>query len=178
MNFDFFHFWVKTAYPRLKRRLKQKSNYNEDAFHDSFIDAYQYIKNGHIVDNESMTDDLFHSLYEENIKKYTFVSMKYAAYETDILEFIINENANKTGYETSGENEINYRAAFKHVKQILSTYPEEETSLFLLYFNNPGMTIPKISIYTGIKADLLYRKLKAIKNNILNQVKLKEYENT
>jgi hypothetical protein len=37
------------------------------------------------------------------------------------------------------------------------------------------MTIRKMSIYAGMKPDELHRKLKAIKSDILNQVKLKEY---
>ncbi|MDR1340682.1 MAG: hypothetical protein LBK58_11620 [Prevotellaceae bacterium] len=175
-NFDFFSFWVKTAYHRLGRRLKSQSAYGEDAFHDSFIDVYLYIRNGHAVDNESMADDLFHAFYRENTKKYLSVSMRYAAYKTDILEFIVNENANRSGYSTGDGDEVDYRAACKEVKQILSCYPKEESSLFLLYFNTPDMTVRKMSIYSGKKPDELYRKLKAIKNDILNQVKLKEYE--
>jgi hypothetical protein len=69
-------------------------------------------------------------------------------------------------------------AAHKEVRRILSSYPKEESSLFLLYFSTPGMTILKMSIYAGMKPDELYRDLKAIRNDILNQVKLKHFTHT
>jgi hypothetical protein len=174
-NFDFFDFWVRTAYHRLGRRLKSRNNFNEDAFHDALIDVYQYIKIGHAVDNESMADNLLCSFYMENTKKQLSVSMRYASYETNILEFIVNENANKPECRTDDGDEVDYMAAHKEVKRVLASYPQEEASLFLLYFNNPGITIRKLSIYTGMKPDKLHRKLKTIKDDILTQVKLNEY---
>jgi hypothetical protein len=177
-NFDFFDFWAKASYHLLSRRLKSQITYNEDAFHDSLIDVYQYIKNGHVIDNESMADGLLYAFYRENTKKHLSVSMRYTTYETDILEFIVNENANKPGYGTDEGDEVDYTAAYKEVKRILSHYPKEESSLFLLYYNTPDMTIRKLSIYTGVKPNDLYGRLKAIKNDILNQVKLKDYERT
>jgi hypothetical protein len=174
-NFDFFGFWAKAAYHRLERRLKSRVGYNEDAFHDSLIDVYQYIKIGYIVDSESTADNLFYSFYRENTKKHLSVSMRYTTYETIVLEFIVNENANKPEYRTDDGDEVDYMAAHKEVKRVLATYPKEEASLFLLYFNNPGTTIHKLSIYAGMKPDKLHRKLKTIKDDILTQVKLKEY---
>ena len=171
MNSSLFNLLTESTYHQLELRLKSKGVYNEDIFHDTFIEVYDSTKNGRITNRTAVMSRLFSELYRENIKRHNYSSMKHILYEAEILEFIVSANADRQEEELAGEDKINYADAYRKVKKILSIHPKKEASLFLLYYSK-GVSIEKMSAYAGVKPAVLYGKLKAIKQEIINQVKL------
>lgn len=156
--------WITSNYEVLKNKLKNSYILDEDFLHDTLLEVME-----NIVDhkfNMSDVENFIMDSYKKSFHKRQFDNKKTICSEESAID---NFNYSKNNTISSREN---YDQVSKDiVKQVRHILSVDDYGLFSLYVTNDSLSINQMSAYTGIPSTTLYRKLRNIKQTIINQLK-------
>lgn len=157
-----FDHWFESAYYRLRRRLSAFRQLDEDVFHDTYLRVRQCL----LFSEEEMVDytAYFLEYYRCNRLKRSLLDSRFCHPE----DYFFQSLGDEPNQETEMQKEVEQLAAdiLKYVKG--KTTPQEYR-IFCLKTVLPACSYGELSLYTGIPASTLYRRITALKTAILHE---------
>lgn len=156
-----FSFWVSCNYKKIVAVLKNRNVFNEDVFHNSFIELYDNTINDANTSLETY-GPLFFKIYKRLSLSAFFESKKYIHFDSEVLDLIassfIEEEPAETKEPVNPARIVNY---------LQSNFSKSESNLFLMYALNDSLSVKKLSLYTGESVSVINRRIKNIKKSIV-----------
>lgn len=157
-----FDRWFESAYYRLRRQLSTFRPLDEDVFHDTYLRVRQCL----LFSGEEMVDYTAYFLesYRCNRLKRSMFESRFCHPE----DYFFQSLGDEQDRETEMQNEVEQLAAdiLKYVRR--KTTPQEYR-IFCLKTVFPVCSYSELSLYTGIPASTLYRRVTALKTAVLHE---------
>lgn len=157
-----FDRWFESAYNSLRCQLSTFHPLNEDVFHDTYLRVRQCL----LFKGEEMADYTAYFLesYRCNRLKRSLFEGRFYHPEDNFFQSLGEEPVQET--ETQKEVEQLATDILKYVREM--TTPQEYR-IFCLKTTFPACSYGELSLYTGIPASTLHRRVTALKTAVLHE---------
>lgn len=157
-----FDRWFGSAYNNLRRQLSTFRTLNEDVFHDTYLRVRQCL----LFSGEEMADysAYFLASYHCNRLKHSRLEGRFCHPEETFFQRLGEEPDREAERQKAAEQLAT--DILEYVKGITSP---QEYRIFCLKTTFPACSYGELSLYTGIPASTLYRRVTVLKTAVLRE---------